>query len=204
MLRFPQDRCRIVSRPRFARPYLLALVVAMSAAISPAAAEKRVALVIGNSGYREVTALVNPHNDAADMAAALQRLGFETTLGLDTDRTAMESAVEAFAAKVEGADVALFYYAGHAMQHQGVNYLMPTDANLQNAAGLRRLVKLNDIVSDLKRAKALRIMIIDACRDNPLAQRLDASSPASANATRSVDWRSLRAASSEPRPAQPP
>jgi uncharacterized caspase-like protein len=101
------------------------------------------------------------------VAAALKRLGFETTVGLDADRAAMEKAIEAFATAVEGADVAVFYYAGHGMQHQGVNYLMPIDANLQSAAGLRRLTRLNDIVADVKRARTLRIMILDACRDNP-------------------------------------
>src|SRR5262245_26606954 len=103
----------------------------------------------------------------------LQRLGFETTIGLDANRRAMEQAIEDFAGKVEGADVALFYYAGHALQYQGLNYLMATDATLQNAAGLRRLTKLNDIVSDVRRARALRIMILDACRDNPLADVLE-------------------------------
>lgn len=163
----------------------LAALVVLWAGILPVAAEKRVALVIGNSAYRAVPALRNPRNDAEDMAATLQRLGFEISIALDADRSGMESAIEDFAAKVEGADVALFYYAGHAMQHQAVNYLMPTDANLQNAAGLRRLTKLNDVVSDVKRAKALRIMIIDACRDNPLADRLEAPASGTA-ATRSV------------------
>jgi uncharacterized caspase-like protein len=149
------------------------LTIALSACVTAAVAEKRVALVIGNSGYRDVPALANPRNDAEDVAAALQRLGFDTTLSLDADRAAMEKASEEFATKVEGADVALFYYAGHGMQYRGVNYLMPTDTNLQNAAGLRRLTKLNDVVADVKRAKALRILILDACRDNPLVDMLD-------------------------------
>jgi uncharacterized caspase-like protein len=134
------------------------------ASLTGAGAEKRVALVIGNSNYRDVPVLANPRNDAEDVAAALKRLGFDTTVGLDADRSAMEKAAEDFASKVEGADVALFYYAGHGMQHQGINYLMPIDANLQNAAGLRRLTKLNDVVADVKRARTLRILVLDACR----------------------------------------
>src|ERR1043166_2187187 len=165
------------------RSALLAATIALWAGLAPALAEKRVALVIGNSDYRDVPALANPRNDAEDVAAALKRLGFQTTVGLDADRAAMEKAIEAFATAVEGADVALFYYAGHGMQHQGVNYLMPTDANLQNAAGLRRLTKLNDVVADVKRARTLRIMILDACRDNPLVDVLE-SSPSVATSSR--------------------
>jgi uncharacterized caspase-like protein len=151
----------------------IAVAFVLWAGLSPALAERRVALVIGNSNYVDVPTLENPRNDAEDVAAALKRLGFETVLSLDADRDAMQKAVDEFSAQVEGADVALFYYAGHAMQHQGVNYLIPVDGNLSNAAGLRRMTKLNDIVSDVKRAKALRIMVLDACRDNPLTEKLD-------------------------------
>jgi hypothetical protein len=152
-----------------------------------ASAETRVALVIGNSAYRDVPALANPRNDAEDVAAALTRLGFDTTVALDADRLSMEQAIERFAIKVEGADVAVFYYAGHGMQHQGLNYLMPIDANLQSGAGLRRLFRLNEIVADVNRAKTLRILILDACRDNPLVDVLEsAASGRSAQATRSV------------------
>jgi uncharacterized caspase-like protein len=153
------------------RTALLAAAVVLW--LAPALADRRVALVIGNSDYLDVPALENPRNDAEDVAAALKRLGFETLVSLDADRSAMQAAIDDFSAKVEGADVALFYYAGHAMQHQGVNYLMPIDANLTSAAGLRRMTKLNDIVADVKRAKALRIMVIDACRDNPLTDKLE-------------------------------
>ena len=163
------------------------VVVALWAGLASAAAEKRVALVIGNSDYRDVPVLANPRNDAEDVAAALKRLGFETTVGLDADRAGMEKAIETFATAVEDADVAVFYYAGHGMQHQGVNYLMPVDANLQSAAGLRRLTKLNDIVADVKRARTLRIMILDACRDNPLVDVLEnAPAAVASRGTRSV------------------
>jgi uncharacterized caspase-like protein len=160
---------------------VLAAAIMLSSAIAPAGAEKHVALVIGNSSYRDVPVLANPRNDAEDVAAALKRLGFETTVGLDADRAGMEKALEAFATAVEGADVAVFYYAGHGMQHQGVNYLMPIDANLQSAAGLRRLTRLNDIVADVKRARTLRIMILDACRDNPLVDVLENAPAATAS-----------------------
>ena len=149
------------------------LALALGGALTDAIAEKRVALVIGNSSYRTVAALANPRNDAQDIASALQRLGFDTTVGLDADRAQMEKTIEEFSIKVEDADVAVFYYAGHGMQYRGINYLLPTDVDLQNAAGLRRLTKLNDVVADVKKAKPLRILILDACRDNPLSAILE-------------------------------
>ncbi len=149
------------------------LALALGGALTDAIAEKRVALVIGNSSYRTVAALANPRNDAQDIASALQRLGFDTTVGLDADRAQMEKAIEDFSIKVEDADIAVFYYAGHGMQYRGINYLLPTDVDLQNAACLRRLTKLNDVVADVKKAKPLRILILDACRDNPLSDILE-------------------------------
>lgn len=181
---FPSTRRFLATRSWHASILTAALVVWLG--VAPVMAERRVALVIGNSDYLDVPVLENPRNDAEDVAAALKRLGFETKISLDADRAAMQAAIDEFSTKVEGADVALFYYAGHAMQHQGVNYLMPVDANLTNAAGLRRMTRLNDIVADVKRAKALRIMVLDACRDNPLTEKLDGPQVAAAGATRSA------------------
>jgi uncharacterized caspase-like protein len=182
----------------------LAVAFVLWAGLSPALAERRVALVIGNSDYLDVPVLENPRNDAEDVAAALKRLGFETVVSLDADRDGMQKAIDDFSAQVEGADVALFYYAGHAMQHQGVNYLIPIDGNLSNAAGLRRMTRLNDIVSDVKRAKALRIMVIDACRDNPLADKLEGGTQV-AGASRSVGLAKLARtmAKTAPQSAEP-
>jgi surface antigen len=138
-------------------------------------AERRVALVIGNGAYRHAGALANPRNDAADTAAALKRVGFETIVGLDVDRAGMEDAVIRFARAAREADVAMFYFAGHAMQHGGVNYLMPVDAKLRDEADLRRIIRVDEIVADLQQAKNLRILILDACRDNPLAEEFKRS-----------------------------
>jgi hypothetical protein len=99
-------------------------------------AERRVALVIGNGAYRHAGTLPNPRNDAADTGAALKRVGFDTIVGLDLDRAGMEDAVIRFSRAAREADVAMFYYAGHAMQHGGINYLMPVDARLQDEADL--------------------------------------------------------------------
>jgi uncharacterized caspase-like protein len=140
-----------------------------------AQAEKRVALVIGNGDYRNASRLINPRNDAEDVAAALRRNGFETIVGLDLDKAGMEDATIRFSRNAQNADVALFYYSGHAIQHAGVNFLMPVDARLADEADLRRLTRVDDIVSDLKRARNLRILVLDACRDHSRTSSNDRS-----------------------------
>lgn len=140
-----------------------------------AIAEKRVALVIGNSVYSSADTLRNPKNDASDVTAALRRLDFETIVGTDLDKVGMEEIAIRFARASRGADVTLFYYSGHAMQHLGINYLVPIDAKLDDEADLRRMTKVEDIMADLQQAKNLRIMVLDACRNNPLADKLQRS-----------------------------
>jgi caspase domain-containing protein len=142
-------------------------------------ADTRVALVIGNGAYRNVPRLANPANDAADVAAALKLVGFETIVATDLDRAAMDEAAIRFARAARNADIALLYYSGHALQFGGVNYLAPVDTQLTDVADLRRLVRLDDIVADLQQAKNLRILVLDACRDNPFANQLRRSLGAS-------------------------
>src|ERR1700738_1381588 len=84
---------------------------------------------------------------------------------------------------VHDADVAMFYYSGHAMQFGGVNYLMPVDAQLNDEADLRRMVRLDDVVADMQQAKSLRILVLDSCRDNPLADQLKRSIGAARSAS---------------------
>jgi len=141
----------------------------------PASADKRVALVIGNGAYQNAVHLPNPRNDAQDVADALTRTGFETILGLDLNKDGMDERTIQFARMARDADVALFYYSGHAMQFGGVNYLMPIDAKLADEADLRRMIRVDDIIADLQQAKNLRILVLDACRDNPLADELKRS-----------------------------
>ncbi len=160
------------------RPHYLATIVAvwLSLLVTPAAhADKRVALVIGNGNYQNTQRLPNPANDAADIAAALKRTGFETIVGLDLDKAGMESATIQFARAARDADVAIFYYSGHAMQFNGVNYLMPVDARLSDEADLRRMARVDEIAEDVQRAKNLRILVLDSCRNNPLAEQLKRS-----------------------------
>jgi hypothetical protein len=126
---------------------------------SPAAAENRVALVIGNSAYEHAPRLPNPVNDANDVGAALKRDGFETIVATDLNKSAMEEAAIRFAKAARDADVAIFYYSGHALQFAGVNYLAPVDADLRDETDLRRMVRLEDVVVDLQRARNLRILV---------------------------------------------
>jgi hypothetical protein len=159
------------------RHALLAVFAVMIVGIfaAPALADTRVALVIGNGAYQNAPRLPNPPNDAADVAAALKRSGFETILATDLDKAGMDEATIRFARAARIADVAMFYYSGHALQFGGVNYLAPVDAKLTDEADLRRMVRVDDIVADMQQAKNLRILVLDSCRDNPLANELKRS-----------------------------
>jgi hypothetical protein len=147
-------------------------VTLMASSVLPGHAEKRVALVIGNGAYKHAPALPNPRNDAEDVSNALKRAGFETITGLDLDKNGMDEVAIRFARAARDADVALFYYSGHAVQFASFNYLMPVDAQLADEADLRRMARVDEIVADLQQAKSLRILVLDACRDNPLADDL--------------------------------
>src|SRR5262245_3374675 len=163
------------------RPFIAALAIASSVVVSlaagPAHAERRVALVIGNTHYKNpALSLANPKNDAQDVATALRGLGFDVVQATDTDKRSLDQAVQQFARRVSDADSAVFFYAGHAMQFQGRNYLMPTDAELEDDISLRyQMIPVDDVRAALDRASGVKIMILDACRNNPLADRLGRS-----------------------------
>jgi len=142
--------------------------------ISPEArADKRVALVIGNAAYHNTTPLLNPSNDASDVAAALQRLGFEVVDGRDLDKRSMERLIRQFAVKLAGADVALFFYAGHGLQVEGQNYLVPTDARLATEGDVDfEGLSVNLVIKQMERDAKTSLVLLDACRDNPLARNL--------------------------------
>lgn len=158
------------------RPMLAGLAFALvccTALSAPALADKRIALVIGNSAYRNTAPLPNPRNDATDVAKALKAVGFTVVEGYDLDKRGMDDAFRRFANEAEGADAALFYYGGHGFQFQGSNYLMPVDAKLTGVGDVNyEMARVDDILSDLQRANGVRIVMLDACRDNPLAQQL--------------------------------
>ena len=141
----------------------------------PASADTRVALVIGNGAYVYAPQLPNPSHDAEDVAISLKRSGFEVLQGIDLRQADMQDLTIRFARAASKADVAMFYYSGHAMQYNGVNSLMPVDAVLTDEADLKRFVRVDDIVNDLQQAKNLRILVLNSCRDNPLADILKRS-----------------------------
>ena len=137
------------------------------------AAEKRVALVIGNSAYKHAGELLNPRNDAADIARALKALNFEVIEGTDLDRGAMERKLREFARALEGSDVGLFFYAGHGLQAKGVNYLLGIDANLEAERDLEfETLRLEAVLTHMEREAKTSIVFLDACRNNPLARNL--------------------------------
>eukprot|EP00903_Cladosiphon_okamuranus_P001131 g1129.t1 len=133
---------------------------------------KRVALVMGNSAYEYAPLLPNPKNDAARLREVLERLGFQVIVGLDQGKSAMESTVRAYVRAIKDADVALFFYAGHAMQMGGRNFLIPIDAKLEDATAVDfETIELGTILNYMNAPGRLSIALLDACRDNPLARR---------------------------------
>jgi TPR repeat protein len=144
--------------------------------IAPAFADKRIALVVGNSAYQNVTPLDNPKNDAALMAATLSSLGFTLIGGgaqLNLDKAALDNAVQNFGQQILGADVALFYYAGHGVQVSGANYLVPINANPTREADVDfQMVDINLVLRQMQGAGTrLNLVILDACRNNPFGGR---------------------------------
>jgi len=140
---------------------------------------KRVALVIGNSAYRYSVPLPNPKNDAELIGETLRLAGFSVISGFDLNKSAMLDIVDKFTEEAYDADMALVFYAGHGLQVNGQNYLVPVDANLEKAAQLQtRTIPIDKLLSALPPAPAVNIVVLDACRDNPLGRSLAASLPA--------------------------
>ena len=143
--------------------------------VATASADKRSALVIGNSKYTHAGALANPANDANDMAEALTGLGFNVILGLDLDKQGFDAKVREFSRALVEADTAVFFYAGHGLQVSGRNHLVPVDAMIANERDLDfDTVSLDFILKqmELNREGKTNIVFLDACRDNPLARNL--------------------------------
>lgn len=155
------------------RVWLVGLSCWLVAASAAASAEKRVALVVGNGAYKHVPVLRNPPVDAADIRAKLKALDFELFGGTDLDRVTLVNALVAFGRAAERADVAAVYYAGHGLQVNGQNYMVPTDAQVEYEAELDvALVPLELAMQQLRRGSRVNIVILDACRDNPFASSL--------------------------------
>ncbi len=135
--------------------------------------QRRIALVIGNSNYREQGNLLNPVNDANDMDKALAELGFEVIKVVDGDRKAMDTALEKFAVELNQGGVGLFYYAGHGVQVNGENYLIPVDAVLNSEKDVNyEALPIGKIQNAMEEAGTdVNIIILDACRSNPFGRR---------------------------------
>lgn len=147
---------------------------ASSSQVAPASSDRRVALVIGNAAYRNVPALTNPPRDAQAIADSLRKIGFQTvTLQSDLGREALINALREFAQLAEKADWAVVYYAGHGIEVGGVNYLIPIDSKLSSDRDVGfEAVPLDHVINAAERAGKLRLIVLDACRDNPFANQM--------------------------------
>ena len=136
--------------------------------------EKRVALVIGNAAYEHVEPLKNPANDAEAIGGSLSRLGFSgATPQLNLDYLGFRRALQLFGAAAEGADIAVIYFAGHGIEVDGRNFLIPIDAKLQRARDVDfAAVPVDQVLGTAARARKLSLIILDACRNNPFRVRL--------------------------------
>ncbi|NNF80448.1 MAG: hypothetical protein HKN05_20695, partial [Rhizobiales bacterium] len=149
------------------RSILIVLVWLALAASGPAQAERRVALVIGNGAYTNSPALNNPANDAAVVAASLKALKFEVIRLINGNHRRMLDAMAAFGRAASGADVALVFYAGHAVQVSGRNWLLPVASTISAETDLpAQAIRTSDIMEMMETSgAALKLMILDACRN---------------------------------------
>ena len=146
-------------------------VLALLAAVE--AAPRRLALVVGNSAYTATTPLPNAANDARLFSKFLERQGFEVDTLTDVTRVELGRGLQTFADRIEGGDVALFYYAGHGMQMDGQNFLLGVDAKLESAFDVTaETLALDAIVATMEMRAGVSMIFVDACRNNPLAESL--------------------------------
>src|SRR5215216_5939535 len=162
--------------------FVFMMCVALTA--TAAKAEKRVAFVVGNGAYKNVAALPNPPIDAKAMAGVLRNVGFEVVEGTNLTRDKMTERLLDFGKKAQGADVAVFFYAGHGIAISGTNYLLPVDADIKSEMGVKLGAAINiDLTLDQTMGDAkVKLVLLDACRDNPFAAQIKSNAPS----TRSV------------------
>jgi tetratricopeptide (TPR) repeat protein len=184
----PAAPARVTSETSIPTPVAAAPILTkpVAAPASPTAAQqgRRIALVIGNSAYKNVPALANPQKDASAIATSLRNVGFETvTLSVDATREKLIDGLRAFADESEKADWAIVYYAGHGIEVNGQNYLIPTDARLATDRDVQfEAIPLDQVMAALEGAKKLKLVLLDACRDNPFAPQMrKTTAPAAAS-----------------------
>ena len=151
----------------------LFLVLAIWLGALGAVADTRVALIIGNSAYTSVGALANPSNDARLIGQTLRDHDFDVTTALDLSRRAMLRALQDFRDKADRADVAMVYFAGHGIEVDGENFLIPVDAELRDQRDIEvETISVDTVLAQISGAKRMRMIVLDACRDNPFAARM--------------------------------
>jgi uncharacterized caspase-like protein len=158
-------------------------LICMLFTANAAKADRRVAFVVGNGAYKNVAQLPNPPVDAKAMAAVLRNVGFEVVEGTNLTRDKMTERLLEFGKKAQGADVAVFFYAGHGIAIAGTNYLLPIDADIKSEMDVKLGAAINiDLTLDQTMSDAkVKLVFLDACRDNPFAAKIKSNS-----ATRSV------------------
>ena len=162
---------------------IIVSLICMAFAANPAKAERRVAFVVGNGAYKNVAQLPNPAVDAKAMAGVLRNVGFDVVEGTNLTRDKMTERLLEFGKKAQGADVAVFFYAGHGIAISGTNYLLPVDADIKSEMDVKLGAAINiDLTLDQTMSDAkVKLVFLDACRDNPFAAKIKSNS-----ATRSV------------------
>ena len=162
-------------------------LICMALSAQSAQADKRVAFVVGNGAYKNVAQLPNPPVDAKAMAAVLRNVGFDVVEGVNLTRDKMTERLLEFGKKAQGADVAVFFYAGHGIAISGTNYLLPIDADIKSEMDVKLGAAINiDLTLDQTMGDAkVKLVFLDACRDNPFAAKIKSN-----NATRSVSVQS--------------
>src|SRR3954465_1456583 len=166
---------------------ILVSLMCMALSVSAAKADRRVAFVVGNGAYKNVAVLPNPPIDAKAMASALRNVGFEGGEGANLTRDKMTEKLLDFGKKAQGAEVAVFFYAGHGIAISGTNYLLPVDADIKSEMDVKLGAAINiDLTLDQTMSDAkVKLVFLDACRDNPFAAKIKSNF-----ATRSVSVQS--------------
>jgi hypothetical protein len=142
-----------------------------------AKADRRVAFVVGNGTYRNVTPLPNPPIDATSMAGLLRNAGFDVVEGINLTRDKMTERLLEFGKKTQGADVAVFFYAGHGIAIDGINYLLPVDADIKSEIDIKlgNAINVDLTLDQTMNAAKVKLVFLDACRDNPFAAKIKAA-----------------------------
>lgn len=160
------------------RFWILALsLLGILASADAAKAERRVAFVVGNGTYKNVTPLPNPPIDARSMAGLLRSAGFDVVEGINLTHDEMTERLLEFGRKTQGADVAVFFYAGHGVVVDGINYLLPVDAAIKSEMDVRlgHAINVDLTLAQTMNAARVKLVFLDACRDNPFAAKLGAA-----------------------------